>query len=79
MSINYVEIHGCIICARLFNILVVATPDGKLLDCTVTSPGGNIVPDERKPLVVCNTHTAVEIELAYKRLRTMKNQNQGEE
>ena len=40
---NVVEIHGCIVCAKLFNLLVVYTPDGKLLDCTVTSPGGHIV------------------------------------
>jgi hypothetical protein len=61
------EIHGCIVCARLYNVLVVYTPEGKLLDCTVTSPGGHIVPDERRPLVACDTHTAKEIEPAYKR------------
>jgi|GEM_PF-5840249 len=27
---NVVKIHGCIVCARLFNILVVYAPDGKL-------------------------------------------------
>ena len=43
------------------------TPDGRLLDCTVTSPGGHCVPDERQPLVACDTHTAVEIEAAYQR------------
>jgi hypothetical protein len=58
---NVVEIHGCIVCANLFNLLVVYTPEGKLLDCTVTSPGGHIVPDERRPLVACDTHTAEEI------------------
>ena len=40
-NINVVEMHGCIVCARLFNILVVYTPDGRLVDCTVTSPGGH--------------------------------------
>lgn len=33
----------------------------------MTSPGGQIVPDERQPLVACDTHTAKEIESAYKR------------
>lgn len=61
------EIHGCIVCAKLFNVLVVYTPEGKLLDCTVTSPGGHIVPDNRRPLVACDTHTAKEIEPAHKR------------
>jgi hypothetical protein len=65
-----VEVHGCIVCARIFNILAVYTADGKLLDCTVTSPGGHCVPDERRPLVTCDTHTAVEIETAYRKWKT---------
>jgi hypothetical protein len=64
---NRGELHGCIVCARLFNILAVYAPDGRLVDCTVTGPGGHIVPDERRPLVVCETHTAEEIALAFKR------------
>jgi hypothetical protein len=63
---NVTEIHGCIVCAKLFNILAVYTPDGKLVDCTVTSPGGHIVPDEHRPLVACDTHTAEKIESVYK-------------
>jgi hypothetical protein len=66
---NAVEIHGCIVCAKLFNILAVYAPNGRLLNCTVTSPGGRIVPDEKRPLAACNTHTAEEIETAYKRWR----------
>ncbi len=56
-----VEIHGCSVCARLFNVLAVYTPEGNLLDCTVTSPGGHIVPDERQILVACDAHTTSEI------------------
>jgi hypothetical protein len=66
---NTVEMHGCIVCARIFNILAVYTPDGRLVGCTVTSPGGHRVPDEQRPLVACNTHSAAEIETAYKRWR----------
>jgi hypothetical protein len=65
-----VEVHGCIVCARIFNILAVYTPDGKLVDCTVTSPGGHCVPDERRPLVACDTHTLGEIETAYKKWKS---------
>ena len=64
---NAVEIHGCIVCARLFNVLAVYTPDDRLVDCTVTSPGGHCVPNERQPLVTCNTHTTEEIESAYEK------------
>jgi hypothetical protein len=67
MSKDEVEIHGCIVCARLFNILAMYTPGGKLVDCTVTSPDGHCVPNERQPLVACDTHTVEEIEAAYKR------------
>jgi hypothetical protein len=64
---NVVEIHGCVVCAKIFNVLVVYTPDGKLVDCAVTSPGGHCVPDEEQPLVACDTHKVEEIEAAYKR------------
>ena len=66
-NINAVEMHGCIVCARIFNILAVYTPDGRLVDCAVTSPGGHCVLGERQPLVACDTHTAEEIETAHKR------------
>ena len=69
---NVVEVHGCIVCAKLFNILVVYTPEGKMLDCTVTSPGGHRVPDERRPLAACDTHTAEEIKSAHTRWQSVK-------
>jgi hypothetical protein len=61
------EMHGCIVCARIFNVLAVYTPDGRLVDCAVTSPGGHCVLGERQPLVACDSHTAEEIETAHKR------------
>ena len=67
-----VEIHGCIVCARVFNLLAIYTPDGKLVDCTVTSFGGHIVPNEQHPLVACDTHTAEEIEAGYGRWQARK-------
>ena len=76
---NAVEIHGCIVCARTFNILAVYTPDGRLVDCTVTSPGGHCVPDEHQPLVACNTHTAEEIEAAYKRWQSRNDKEVDDE
>jgi hypothetical protein len=60
---NIVEMHGCIVCARLFNDLMY-TPDTVVVDYTVTGPGAN-VPDEHQSRVACNTHTAEEIESAH--------------
>jgi hypothetical protein len=71
---NVVEMHGCIVCARIFNILSVYAPDGRLVDCAVTSPDGHRVLDEQRPLVACNTHTATEIEVAYKRWQSRNDQ-----
>ena len=76
---NVVEIHGCIVCAKLFNILAVYFPDGRLLGSTVTSPGGRIVPDERRPLVACDTHTAEKIESAYKRWQSINDKESEED
>lgn len=76
---NIVEIHGCIVCAKLFNILAIYTPDGKLVNCTVTSPGGHIVPNERRPLVACDTHSTAEIESAYKRWQSTKGKESDRE
>jgi hypothetical protein len=72
-----VEIHGCVLCANLYNILVIYTPEGKLLDCTVTSPGGHIVPDESRPLVVCDSHAKVEIESAHNRRQSTQGKESG--
>ena len=61
-NINRVEQHGCIVCGKLYDMLVVYTPADKMVDCMVTSPGGRIVPDKSRPLVACNTHREKDIE-----------------
>ena len=68
---NSIEIHGCLVCARLFNVLAVYTPDNKLVDCAVTSPSGHCLPNEHQPLVACDIHTEDEIESAHKRWQSM--------
>jgi hypothetical protein len=58
-----VEQHGCIVCGKLYNLLVVYDSVGRVVDCKVTSPGGKCIPDER-PLVACERHTQEEIKHA---------------
>lgn len=69
---NAVEMHGCIVCARVFNVLAVYSPNNRLVNCSVTSPGGRCLPGERQPLVVCDTHTTGEIETAFTRWQSSK-------
>ena len=59
-----VEPHGCIVCGKIYNLLVVYGPGTKLVDCAVTDAGGHRVPDAKRPLVACDKHTAAEIETA---------------
>jgi hypothetical protein len=67
---NTVELHGCIVCARVYNVLAVYSPDKQLINCTVTSPGGHRVYNRAQPMVACDNHTTEEIEKAYKRWKT---------
>jgi hypothetical protein len=65
-NINRVEPHGCIVCGRSYDMLVVYSPSGRMVDCTVTSPsGGHRVPDSQRPLVACDRHSQQEIQAAY--------------
>ena len=64
---NRIEPHGCIVCGKIYNLLVVYTPSGKITGCTVTSPGGRVVPDAVRPLAACNTHSGTEGETALAR------------
>ena len=64
---NVVEEHGCIVCGKVHTLLVEYAPNGQLIDCTVTSPGGRRVSDAHWPLVACNEHTPTEIETALAR------------
>jgi hypothetical protein len=72
---NVVEIHGCIVCAKLFNILAVYNPDERLVACTVASSGGHRVLDEQRPLVACDSHTTSEIEAAYKKWKSQNSES----
>ena len=68
---NMIEIHSCVVCSKLFNILTEYDADGKLVSCTVISPAGHRIPDKRYPLVTCNIHTNEEINLAYKKRQSI--------
>jgi hypothetical protein len=59
-----VESHGCIVCGRLHELLVVYAREGRMIDCGVISPGGRRVYDADRPLAACEAHPDSLIEAA---------------
>jgi len=62
------EMHGCIVCGKLYQLYVLYDPNGKYLGSKVMSAGGKSVNDATRPLVACEKHTTAEIERAVKRV-----------
>jgi len=62
------ETHGCIVCGRLYQLYVVYDDQGKFIDSKVMSEGGRRINDPRRPLVACESHSAVEVEAAVARV-----------
>jgi hypothetical protein len=66
-NLNKVEPHGCIVCGKVYNLLVVYTPSGSLVGCTVNTPDARPVPDDLRPLVACNSHSWEQVQNAVAR------------
>jgi hypothetical protein len=62
------EMHGCIVCGKLYQLLVVHDAQGKYIGSKVMSAGGKAVKAARRPLVACERHTDEEIERAVNRV-----------
>ncbi len=62
------EMHGCIVCGKLYQLYVVYDANGKFIDCKVMSAGGRRVPDADRPLVACAHHSEAEVEAAVERV-----------
>ena len=61
------EMHGCIVCGNLYQLLVVYDSQGRYVDCKVMSAGGKRVPNAQRPLVACVKHSEKESEAAVQR------------
>jgi hypothetical protein len=55
------EMHGCIVCGKLYNLYVVYDAEGKYLGSKVMSAGGHEVKGAGRPLVACDTHNEADI------------------
>ncbi len=62
------EVHGCIVCAKLYELYVVYDSQGKFIDLKVMTPGGKRVPDPDRPLVACTSHSDLDIKRAVERV-----------
>lgn len=62
------EVHGCIVCGKLYQLLVAYDGNGKHIGSKVMSTGGKEVTLIDRPLVACEKHTDEEIERAVDRV-----------
>jgi hypothetical protein len=62
------EMHGCIVCSKLYQLLIVYDAEGNYLGTKVMSGGGREVKGWNRPLVACEKHTDEEIEKAVNRV-----------
>ena len=62
------EMHGCIVCGKLYQLYVVHDANGNFIGSKIMSAGGKEVKSANRPLVACEKHTDKEIERAVKRV-----------
>ncbi len=62
------EIHGCIVCGKLYELYVVRDSEGNYIGSKVLTPGGKEVKGYGRPLVACEKHSPAEIERAVERV-----------
>lgn len=62
------EMHGCIVCGKLYQLYVVHDSDGNFIGSKVMSAGGKEVKGAGRPLVACESHSADEIARAVQRV-----------
>lgn len=62
------EVHGCIVCGKLYELVVAYDASGKFIASKVLGAGGKPVKDATRPLVACEKHTDEEIERAVNRV-----------
>ena len=62
------EMHGCIVCGKLYQLYALYDPAGKYIGSKVMSAGGKVVKDTTRPLVACEKHMDKEIESAVERV-----------
>lgn len=68
MTQGKVEMHGCIVCGKLYQLVVAYDANGKFIASRVMGVGGKPVKEATRPLVACEKHTDEVVERAVKRV-----------
>lgn len=58
------EMHGCIVCGKLYQLYVVYDATGKCVDFQVPNGNARPVKHAHRPLVACKTHSDDQIKAA---------------
>lgn len=61
------EPHGCIVCGKLYQILVVRDAQGKFMEAKIMSAGGRLMKYGVRPLAACETHSEESVDAAVRR------------
>jgi hypothetical protein len=69
------EMHGCIVCGKLYQLYVVHDADGNYLGAKVMTAGGREVKGAGRPLVACETHSDAEVTRAVERVYGKQSQD----
>lgn len=72
------EVHGCIVCGKLYQLYVIHDADGNYMGSKVMSAGGKEVSGVNRPLVACESHSANEIARAVERVYGRQAQEEDE-
>ena len=62
------EMHGCIVCGKLYQLYVVHDSEGNYIGSKVMTAGGKEVTGYGRPLVACEKHSQEEIARAVNRV-----------
>ena len=72
------EMHGCIVCGKLYQLLIAYDESGKYVGSKVMSAGGREVKHPIRPLVACEKHSEEEITRAVNRVYGADDQEEKE-
>lgn len=62
------EVHGCIVCGKLYQLLAAYDAQGNYIGSKIMTQGGKEVKGYGRPLVACEKHTPEEISRAADRV-----------